>query len=279
MRHSEHVDLAARTVASTDPSPASQPPGSPGEPAGQTFGSPSARPCASSCARWPSRASAEAEADQSRASNDSKVETEFARTRQGLIEKYQSLDREARSNDEQLRRMIIDDAMVGESKAKAEFASSSRRIASEFDTLRETAKNEYNRSRGEAAGLLEAGNRKASTDHTQALQPLERRGRDLRRLPQPAGETCRRVWQVQAQRRNCPGPRASHTRNSATRSMSCLSRLDGWNQPIKMLEGLIIPKTMKGAREAWVFLRATHPLRGDRDPDGTTGRRALPAWP
>ncbi len=103
------------------------------------------------------RAAAEDKANQSRASNDLKVDTEYGRTRQGLVEKYQSLDREARANDEQLRRAIIDDAMAGESKAKADFASSSRRIASEFDTLRDSAKNEFNRARGEAAGQLEAG--------------------------------------------------------------------------------------------------------------------------
>ena len=118
------------------------------------------------------RAAAEDDANQSRVSNDAKVDTEYAKTRQGLVEKYQSLDREARSDDEQRRRMIIDDAMVGESKAKADFAASSRRIASEFDTLRETAKNEYNRARNDAASQLEAGNRKAATEHTQALQPL-----------------------------------------------------------------------------------------------------------
>ena len=45
--------------------------------------------------------------------------------------------------------------MAGEARAKAEFASASRRIAADFDTLRETAKNEHARARSEAARALE----------------------------------------------------------------------------------------------------------------------------
>ena len=32
------------------------------------------------------------------------------------------------------------------------------------------------------------------------------------------------------------------------------TRLSRMDTPLKLLEGLIIPKTMKGAREAWVFV-------------------------
>ena len=153
------------------------------------------------------RAAAEDDANQSRVSNDAKVDTGYAKTRLGLVEKYQSLDREARSDDEQRRRMIIDDAMVGESKAKADFAASSRQIASEFDSLRESVKNEYNRARGDAASQLDAGNRKAATEQTQALQPLSTPSRSPT-ASAPAGDRCRRVWQVQARARSArPGSR------------------------------------------------------------------------
>ncbi len=69
------------------------------------------------------------------------------------------------------------------SKAKADFASSSRRIASEFDTLRDSAKNQYNRARGEAAGQLEAGKRTGGHRPYPGVTALERRGQGLRRLP------------------------------------------------------------------------------------------------
>src|SRR5689334_3102400 len=86
------------------------------------------------------RAKAEAAASQARVSNDAKVEAEYAKTRKGLIDKYATAEREARLADEQRRRSIIDAALKGEANAKAEFASVSRRIASEFDGVRESAK-------------------------------------------------------------------------------------------------------------------------------------------
>src|SRR5436305_7029050 len=97
------------------------------------------------------RAKAEAAANQARVSNDAKVDAEYAKTRQGLIAKYAAADREARRADEQRRRSIIDAALKGEADAKAEFAAVSRRIASEFDGVRESAKTELSRAKNEAA--------------------------------------------------------------------------------------------------------------------------------
>ena len=199
------------------------------------------------------RAAAEDDANQSRVANDAKVDTEYAKTRQGLVEKYQSLDREARSNDEQLRRMIIDDAMVGESKAKADFAASSRRIASEFDSLRESAKNEYNRARGDAASQLDAGNRKAATEHTQALQPLsdalEVSDGFRARLAAVAAEYGKFKLVP-----DLPGPVRESYSKFTDPVDELFKRLGRMEPTIRILEGLIIPRTMKGAREAWVFI-------------------------
>ena len=116
---------------------------------------------------------AETEATGSRTTNDSKVDQEYARTRQELVEKYVRLDREARSSDEQKRRAIVDAAMAGESKAKSEFASASRRISGDFDAVREKAKADHSRAKSEAATRLEAGTRKAAGEHHEALKPLK----------------------------------------------------------------------------------------------------------
>ncbi len=118
------------------------------------------------------RAAAEKDVEETRASNDARVETEYAKSRQGFVDKYQALDREARADDEQRRRSIVNAAMTGEARTKADFASSSRRIAAEFDALRETAKSDYQRARGVAASQLEAGKRKAAGEHTKELQPI-----------------------------------------------------------------------------------------------------------
>ena len=237
----------------------------------------SARPCASSCAWWPIGPPPRTKPISRAISNDAKVETEYAKTRRALVEKYQSLDREARSNDEQLRRMIIDDAMVGESKAKADFAASSRRIASEFDSLRESAKNEYNRARNDAASQLEAGNRKAATEHTRALQPLSDAVkvsdgfRD--RLANLAAEYGK--FKLAA---DLPAPSRESYSKFTNPVDELFDRLGRMEPTIKILEGLIIPKTMKGAREAWVFIVPL--LSAWASPSSWNCRpRALPAWP
>ena len=118
------------------------------------------------------RAAAEADADESRTASDTKVDAEYARTRQGLLEKSAEADREARAADEQRRRAVVDAAIQGEAKAKADFAAASRRIAAVFDNVRETAKQDYNQAKNDAAAALEAGHRKAVSDHAAAMRPL-----------------------------------------------------------------------------------------------------------
>ena len=140
------MSTSLRSLAGTEPAPASSPQGAADDPAGPDLPGRQRAALRELLRLVADRATAEEEVNQSRIANDAKVDTEYARSRQALVEKYRSLDSEARSNDEQLRRMIIDDAMAGESKAKADFAASSRRIASEFDTLREKAKTDYNRA-------------------------------------------------------------------------------------------------------------------------------------
>ena len=62
--------------------------------------------------------------------------------------------------------------------------------------------------------------------------------------------------------------------------MSCSTAWHGWNRPLKILEGLIIPKTMKGAREAWVFIvPLILSLVGIAIVMDTSRPRASPAWP
>ncbi|MFO0892115.1 MAG: hypothetical protein U0790_23630 [Isosphaeraceae bacterium] len=118
------------------------------------------------------RAKAESEARDWQQSNDAKVDAEYSRTRQGLLDKYVRLDQEARSQDESRRRAIVEAAMAGEAKAKADFAAASRRISAGFDAFRETARGEYNRSRAAAAGEFDAGSRQAAAENTEALKPL-----------------------------------------------------------------------------------------------------------
>ncbi|MGO9463228.1 MAG: hypothetical protein ACLQVF_03560, partial [Isosphaeraceae bacterium] len=67
------------------------------------------------------RAAAEAKVEGERGSRDGTADGEYAKARQALIEKLGRLEREARKADEELRRSIVDAAIQGEAKAKAEF--------------------------------------------------------------------------------------------------------------------------------------------------------------
>src|SRR5271166_1399493 len=225
------MSTSLRTVAEAEPGPASEPQGVPGDPVGPELPGRQRAALRELLRLAADRAAAEDDANQSRVSNDAKVDTEYAKTRQGLVEKYQSLDREARSD----------------------FAASSRRIASEFDSLRESVKNEYNRARNDAASQLEAGNHKAATEHTQALQPLssalEVSDGFRARLATVAAEYAKFKLVP-----DLPAPSRESYSKFTEPVDELFKRLGRMEPTIKILEALIIPKTMKGAREAWVFI-------------------------
>ncbi len=198
------------------------------------------------------RAKAEAAATQARVSNDAKVDAEYAKTRQGLIAKYATADQEARVADEQRRRSIIDAALKGEARAKAEFAAVSRRIASEFDGVRENAKVELNRAKNEAATMLESGQKKAAAEHAAAMKPLI----DSVAIADGYRHRLATLAALYRKFKLNPDPAAparesySKFEDPVDEILNRLTRMEG---PLKILEGLIIPKTMMGAREAWVF--------------------------
>ena len=126
-------------------------------------------PCSSELFRLVGeRAKAEAAANRHASRNDAKVDAEYAKTRQGLVAKYAAArsrgpptptnSGDGRSSTPRSR---------ARPEAKAEFAAVSRRIASEFDGLRETAKTEHNRAKNEAAsaarGRQQESRRRART--------------------------------------------------------------------------------------------------------------------
>ncbi len=108
------------------------------------------------------RGELEAKAHGTRTSGDQTADSEYAKARQGLAEKLEKLEREARAADEKRRRSIIDAAIAGESKAKADFAAGSRKIATMFDSAREVAKSEYAAGKTEAATIHDSAQKKAA---------------------------------------------------------------------------------------------------------------------
>ena len=199
------------------------------------------------------RVAAEARVEAARSRGDEKADSEYARARQALRDKIEQLDREARAADELRRRSIVEAAMRGESEAKQEFATASRRLAQEFDRHRESARNEHARARAEASAAFDAAQLKVAKEHGEAIRPVD----DLARL---ADSHRSRLASIAADnpkvRLDSESPPAS--REDLTRFDDPLDelfhRLSRMEAPLKLIEGLIIPKLMQGAREAWVYI-------------------------
>ena len=187
---------------------------------------------------------------------DATADSEYQRSAAGLWSRSsRSYERDARTADEKRRRAIIDAAIEGEAKAKTEFAAASRKIATAFRQPRaSTAKNEYSAAKAEAAATFDSGQKKAAKEHAEkteadrrlqpgspthsasgslASPPITRKFRLDPEPPAPAPESYDKF--------NDPGD-------------ELFTRLARMEQPLKLLEGLIIPKSMKGAREAWIFI-------------------------
>ena len=199
------------------------------------------------------RAAAEAQVEGARSRGDATADSEYERTKRTLREKVQQLDRDARAADEQKRRSIVEAAMRGEAEAKQQFADASRRIASEFDKHRETARNELGRGRSDAAASFDAGQLKAAKEHSEAIAPIlelvELADSHRERLAALAADHTKLRLDPEP-----PSPSDEDLRSSRTRSTSCSIGCRGWRRPLKLLEGLVIPKLMIGAREAWIHV-------------------------
>ena len=199
------------------------------------------------------RAAAEADVEGTRASGDTTADAEYQRAKRNLQEKVERLDHEGRTADEQRRRSIVEGAMRGEAEAKNEFATSSRRIATDFDRARESARNEASRAKSEIAANFDNGQLKAAKEHSAAIKPildLVRMADGLRdRLAAVAADYAKFGLNPEP-----PLPPRRITPSSQDPVDELFNRLARMEAPLKLLEGLLIPKSMKGRREAWIYI-------------------------
>jgi hypothetical protein len=205
------------------------------------------------------RAEAEAKIEGERTSRDSTADSEYAKARQSLVEKFDRWVREATKTDEKLRRSIVDAAIQGESKAKAEFSANSRKIASTFDGVRESARNERNRAKSEATATYETGMKKAAREHASKVKPIDDMALTAdsyrERLAVVAAEYTKFGLDAEP-----PQPVQETYAKFDDPEDELFTRLSQMDGPLKLLEKLLIPKVMKGAREAWVYLILIVPL-------------------
>ena len=207
------------------------------------------------------RANAEAKVEGERTSSTRTADSEYEKTRRALIEKLQSLETEANAADEKHRRAIVDAALDGERKAKAEFAAASRKLATLFDAARDSAKNDYGAGQGRRCVQLRFQPAKAAKEHAEKTKPIDDSARMANgyreRLAVLAADYKKFKLNPEA-----PAPtRESYDRYSDPGD-ELFTRLARMEPPIKLLESLIIPKAMKGAGEVWVFVLIILPLVG-----------------
>jgi DNA segregation ATPase FtsK/SpoIIIE, S-DNA-T family len=197
------------------------------------------------------RVVAEERVASARSSGNITGEREYERACQALAEKIEAHKRAAREADEARRRAIVDAAIAGEAQARAEFAASSRQIAASFEAARKSAVAAFNRARSEADAAFEAGQRGAANAYTESLRPLNNAAGIIESM------RARLATMFQDYRKfGLVEPPAAPTRESyRTDDLVGLlfDRLGKLEPPLKLLEGLIIPKAMKGIRWLWVF--------------------------
>jgi len=207
------------------------------------------------------RAEAEARVEGERASRDGTADSEYAKARQALVEKLGRLEREAKKADKELRRSIVDTAIQGEAKAKAEFSANSRKIASTFDGVRESAKGEHNRAKAESTSTHETGMKKAAREHADKIKPID----DMALTADSYRERLALVAALYTKFRLDPEPpqpvQETYTKFDDPED-ELFTRLSRMNGPLTLVEKLLIPKVMKGAREAWVYMLLIVPLAG-----------------
>jgi len=176
------------------------------------------------------RAEAEAKVGGERSSSDATADTEYAKARKAKVEKFERLEREAHADDEKRRRSIIDGAIKGEATAKSEFAAASRKIATIFDSHRDTTKVEYNRAKNEAIAGFDSGQKKATREHADQTRPIDASAGMAdayrERLAFLAAD-----YKSSSSTRKRPPRRANRTRSSPIPATNCSRDSPGWRPP------------------------------------------------
>ncbi len=198
------------------------------------------------------RAAAEVKVRDTRISNDTKADTEYEKARTALVEKFQKLERDAVSADEKRRRSIVDTAMAGTSQANAEFSSSSRRIAKEFDVVRETAKNDHARERSTAENTCANSLRKAAKDHADETKPINSAAQAADVIRERLTTLATRYAKLGITPDAPDAARENYSRYNDPLA-EVLARHSRMEAPLKLVEGLIFPKIVTGLGKIWLY--------------------------
>ena len=121
------------------------------------------------------RAAAEAEVERVDSTANADEPTAITRTSgRRSIDRAEGLTSTADPHeDEAKRRGITDASIASDAAAKDEFARASRKIASEFDAVREQARGDHAKAKAKAVAEFDAGERAAAVQYAAARKPID----------------------------------------------------------------------------------------------------------
>jgi S-DNA-T family DNA segregation ATPase FtsK/SpoIIIE len=198
------------------------------------------------------RSAAEAEVESTRSTTDAYADREYERARQALAEKLTGLKAACRKDDEDARRRIAEVTLAGETAAKNEFSQASRKIAGQFETVRENARVEFARARSEAAATLEAGERGVAARFAEERAPIDKARKVSASMHARLAVLFEAYKQFGLEEASTQPTRETYRSDDPIGTL--YDRLTKVKPSLALLEGLIIPKAMKGRGDVWVFV-------------------------
>jgi DNA segregation ATPase FtsK/SpoIIIE, S-DNA-T family len=200
------------------------------------------------------RAHAETEVERIRSTQDSATDRDYQEKRQALEDRHKGNTAAALHDDVVRRREITDASIAAEASAKEEFARASRKIASEFDQTREQARADCTKSRAKATADFDSNEKHVQVEYTTARKPID----DAFKLIEARKDRLAALFEDYRHFGLPEAPTApTPTRGSAKTEDplgKVFDRLQKLEPNLAMLEGLAIPKAMKGRRFIWLFV-------------------------
>ena len=198
------------------------------------------------------RAEAEAAVEAARKAADENADRDYRRTRQALDEKVEGLSLAARKADDDARRAAVDEAINGEAEAKSIFGRASRRIASEFDGVREKSKADYQRDKADVQAGFDAAERESALKFAEERKPVDDADNVIASMRQRVDTLYDDYGKLGLG--DPPTSPSRETYKSDDPHDQLFDRLAKLEKPLALLEGLVIPKLMKGARWVWLVV-------------------------
>ena len=200
------------------------------------------------------RAAAEAEVERTRASRAEAADRDYRERRQALLDRFEGTKAAQIREDAARRRAITDASIASEAAAKDEFARASRKIASEFDAAREKARGDHAKGRARALADFDSGEKQNSTQFATARKPID----DATQLIRSRQDRLATLFEDYRGFGLPEAPNLPTTSRGDRKAEDPLGkvfdRIQKLEPNLKLLEGLFIPKAMKGRGWLWIFV-------------------------